>query len=281
MSSDGSVRIGIGGWSYAPWRETFYPAGTKPAGELPYASSVLATIEINGTFYRTQSEHVFASWRASVPAGFVFAVKASRGATASSDPEKCGASIERFMSSGLGALGDALGPILWQFQPTRRFDAGFFERFLALLPDKLDGRPLRHVIEFRHPSGHDPAFAVLLAAKGAALALIARPDQTAFFVPGRDFTYVRIEETVDEQERGLPDADVALWADRLRALATGHVPDDLAPGLLGKPPPKKKQDVFAYVIAGAKHRNPAAARALDAAVNSKKARGVVRSTPPA
>lgn len=269
MSKAGSVRIGIGGWSFAPWRQTFYPAGTKASDELPYASSVLATIEINGTFYRTQSEHVFASWRESVPAGFVFAVKASRGATASSDPEKCGASIERFMGSGLGALGDTLGPILWQFQGTRRFDAGFFERFLALLPDALDGRPLRHVIEFRHPSGHDPAFAALLAARGVALALIARPDQTAFFVPGRGFTYVRIEETVDEEEHGLPGAAVTLWADRLRALAAGGVPDDLAPGLMGAPPPKKKQDVFAYVIAGAKHRNPAAARALTAAVGTQ------------
>ncbi len=266
MSSAGTIRIGIGGWSFPPWRETFYPAGTKPSGELPYASSVLPTIEINGTFYRTQSEHVFADWRASVPDGFVFAVKASRGATASADPERCGASIERFMGSGLHALGEALGPILWQFQPTRRFDAGFFERFLALLPDELAGRPLRHVIEFRHPSGHDPAFASMLAAKGAALALIARPDQTAFFVPGRDFTYVRIEETVDEEERGLPNAGISLWAKRLRHLGEGRIPDDLGPGLLGRAPPKKKQDVFAYVIAGAKHRNPAAARALNAAI---------------
>lgn len=265
MSRAGSIRIGIGGWSFAPWRETFYPAGTRPADELSYASSVLATIEINGTFYRTQNEHVFAGWRASVPAGFVFAVKASRGATASSDPERCAASIARFMGSGLGALGDALGPILWQFGPTRRFDAGFFERFLALLPDTLDGRLLRHVIEFRHPSGRDPAFAALLAARGVALALIARPDQTAFFVPGRDFTYVRIEETVDEAEHGLADPDIARWAGHLRAFAAGRVPDELAPGLLGAPP-RKKQDVFAYVIAGAKHRNPAAARALTAAV---------------
>ena len=113
---------------------------------------------------------------------------------------------------------------------------------------------------------HSPA---LLAARGVALALIARPDQTAFFVPGRGFTYVRIEETVDEEEHGLPGAAVTLWADRLRALAAGGVPDDLAPGLMGAPPPKKKQDVFAYVIAGAKHRNPAAARALTAAVGTQ------------
>ena len=122
------------------------------------------------------------------------------------------------------------------------------------------------MIEFRHPSGQDPQFAALLAAHGAALALIARPDQTAFFVPGRDFTYVRIEETVDEEAQGLPHGDVTRWAERLRALAGGRMPDDLAAGLLGPPLPKKKQDVFAYVIAGAKHRNPAAARALAAAV---------------
>ena len=147
---------------------------------------------------------MFAEWRAAVPAGFVFAVKASRGATASSDPARCGESVERFMESGLHALGDALGPILWQFQPTRRFDPGFFERFLALLPDELAGRPLRHAVEFRHPSGHDPAFATLLAARGVALALVARPDQTAFFMPARGFAYVRIEETADEEEQGLP-----------------------------------------------------------------------------
>ncbi len=266
MGGEGTIRIGIGGWSFAPWRETFYPPGTKAAGELPHAARVFATIEVNGTFYRTQNEAVFAGWRAAVPAGFVFALKASRGSTASSDPARCAAAVARFLGSGITALGDTLGPILWQFGGTRKFDAAFFERFLPLLPPTLGGRTLRHAIELRHPSARDPAFAPLLAAHGVALALVARPGETPHWAPGADFSYVRIEETADEPQ-GLPDASVALWAARLRAMAQGDVPDDLEPGLLGLPPERaKKHDVFAYVIAGAKHRNPAAARALAAAL---------------
>ena len=269
MAQAGSVRVGIGGWSFKPWARTFYPPGTAARDELRYASSTLDTIEINGTFYRTQSEPVFAAWRAAVPAGFVFAIKASRGSTASADPERARLSIDRFMASGLHALGNALGPILWQFGPRRRFDPDFFERFVDLLPPAspehgADGPGLRHAIELRHPSGQDPRLATLLADRGIALALVARPDQPAFFLPGRDFTYLRIEETVDEQEEGLPEAGIALWADRLRAFASGHVPADLADGLIGPPPPPGPREVFAYVIAGAKHRNPALARALAA-----------------
>ena len=267
MARAGSIRVGIGGWTYKPWLETFYPPGTKARDELPYAASRLRTIEINGTFYRTQSEPVFATWRAAVPAPFVFAVKASRGTTASADPERARAAIERFIGSGVHALADALGPILWQFGPRRRFDPDFFERFVDMLPAELPatggGRKLRHAIELRHPSGGDGRLADLLAARGMALALVSRPDEPAFFLPGRDFAYLRIEESVDEEEAGLPEARIALWAARLRALAAGDIPADLRAGLIGAAPPGSR-DVFAYVIAGAKHRNPALAQALAA-----------------
>lgn len=269
MTAAGSVRIGIGGWSFAPWRETFYPAGTRARDELPYAASVLGSIEINATFYRTQTPPVFAAWRDAVPGGFVFSVKAPRGATYGTDPERVAAAVERFLQSGVLALGAALGPILWQFPANRRFDAAALERFLGLLPAMRDGVPLRHALELRHPTAQDPALGGLLAAHGAAcLARVARPGEPAVFRPGPGFAYVRIEETEDAEPAGLAPWAVAAWSARLAALAHGRIPADLAPGLVGEPPRAGPTDVFAYVIAGAKHRNPAAALALRAALDA-------------
>ena len=234
----GEVRVGIGGWDFAPWRETFYPAEVKKAASLAYASRALRTIEINGTFYRTQTEATFRSWREAVPDGFVFSVKAARAATYSGDPDRVAASVERFLASGVRALGDALGPILWQFAPTRKFDPDWLGRFLALLPADL-----RHAIELRHPTAADPRFASMLTERGVAIAAVERPGEPMRPERTAPFAYLRIETTVDEEEAGLPDAELKAWAGRLNEQAKGG-------------------DVFAYVISGAKHRNPAAAKAL-------------------
>ncbi len=258
----GTVRIGIGGWSFDPWRETFYPAAVKRADELRHAASVLTAIEINATFYRTQTEATFTHWRAQVPDGFLFAVKAPRAATYVNDIDRAASSVERFLGSGLLALGAALGPILWQFAPTRRFDVVSLGRFLALLPSERDGIALRHAIELRHETARDPALARLLSERGVALALVARPGvppQVGLTAP---FVYARLEETVDEQVRGYDAAGIARWAERLGCLADGRIPDDLAEGTVGDLPERGSRDVFAFVISGAKRRNPAAARAL-------------------
>ncbi len=245
----GTVRVGVGGWSFAPWRETFYPASVKKKDELAYASRALTSIEINGTFYRTQTPEVFRHWRASAPKDFVFAVKAARATTHVGDAERAAQSVEHFLSSGITELGPALGPILWQFAPTRKFEEGWFSAFLGLLPDARDGVRLRHAIEMRHQAASDPRLLELLRERGVALALVERPDEPMRSDVTADFAYVRLESTVDEEPAGYRGADIASWAKRLRAMARGH-------------------DVFAYVIAGAKHRNPAAAQALIAAVGA-------------
>ena len=148
----GKIRIGIGGWTFEPWRGTFYPKGLPHAKELSYASERLTSIEVNGTFYRTQTPATYRKWASEVPDGFVFALKGPRFAVNRRVLSEAGNSVKRFLDSGITELGDHLGPLLWQFAPTKKFDPVDFGGFLELLPDKLDGRALRHVIEVRHDS---------------------------------------------------------------------------------------------------------------------------------
>jgi uncharacterized protein YecE (DUF72 family) len=139
------IRVGIGGWTYAPWRGAFYPEGLKHADELRYASSKLTSIEINGTFYRTQSPASFAKWRDETPDDFVFAVKGHRAVVNKKVLAEAGEALDWFFKSGITELGDKLGPLLWQFAPFKKFDADDFGAFLALLPKEAGGLTLRHV----------------------------------------------------------------------------------------------------------------------------------------
>src|SRR5215510_9879215 len=138
------IRVGIGGWTFKPWRGTFYPAGLKQADELQYASRRLTTIEINGTFYRAQSPASFRKWRDATPDDFVFSVKGHQAVVNSRKLAEAGESIDWFLKSGVLELGDKLGPILWQFAPFKKFDREDFAAFLALLPRKAGGRALMH-----------------------------------------------------------------------------------------------------------------------------------------
>src|ERR1700712_4415712 len=131
------IHVGVGGWGYEPWRETFYPHGLKKVDELDYLSRRVTAIEINATYYRTQSAASFAKWRDATPDGFVFAVKANRFATNRRVLGDAGESIERFLGSGLAELGPKLGPVVWQFATTKQFDPVDFEAFLKLLPQRL------------------------------------------------------------------------------------------------------------------------------------------------
>ena len=160
--ADSKIYIGIGGWTFEPWRGVFYPKGLPHAKELAYASERLTSIEVNGTFYRSQTPATFRKWASEVPAGFVFALKGPRFAVNRRVLKEAGDSIKRFLDSGVTELGDRLGPLLWQFAPTKKFDAADFGGFLELLPDKFDGRALRHVIEVRHDSFCTPEFIALL-----------------------------------------------------------------------------------------------------------------------
>lgn len=238
------IRVGIGGWTFEPWRGTFYPKGLPHKRELEFASQALTSIEVNGTFYRTQTPETFAAWAAEVPDGFVFSLKAPRYATNRKDLRESGDSVARFLASGLDALGDKLGPINWQLPPTKRFGADEIAGFLALLPDRLGDRPLRHALEVRHDSFADAAFERLAKDAGVAVVFADSDDYPALDLATADFTYARLQRTRDDVATGYTDADLDHWAKRAKTWAKGD------------------RDVFVYIIAGAKVRNPAAAQAL-------------------
>jgi uncharacterized protein YecE (DUF72 family) len=167
------IRVGVGGWTFAPWRGAFYPPDLPQKRELEYMSRKLTSIEINGTFYRGQSPSTFAKWRDETPDGFVFALKAPRFATHRRVLAEAGESIARFVTGGLAELGDKLGPINWQFPATKAFDPGDFAAFLALLPASVEGRPLRHAIEARHESFRSIEFVALARKAGVAIIIAA------------------------------------------------------------------------------------------------------------
>lgn len=257
----GRIRAGIGGWSYAPWRETFYPRKLAQKQELAYASRQLTAIEINATYYRLQTPAVFAKWRDETPDGFVFSVKAPRYATNRTVLGEAGPAIERFVESGLGTLGRKLGPVVWQFAPTKRFDPEDFERFLKLLPKDAGGRRLRHVLEVRHRSFMTPEFLALARRFRAATVFADSDDFPSFADLTADLVYARLMRCAASIKTGYPAKAVAAWAERARAWARGDEPDDLPrvrPAAAGSQP----RDVFVFFINGAKERAPAAARGL-------------------
>ncbi|MDP3489069.1 MAG: DUF72 domain-containing protein [Phenylobacterium sp.] len=255
------VRAGIGGWTFEPWRGVFYPKGLRQADELAYASARLPVIEINSTYYSSQKPESFAKWAAATPEGFVFTVKASRFCTNRKVLAQAGESIGKFLNQGLSELGDRLGPILWQFMATKRFDAADFESFLNLLPTELDGRPLRHVVEVRHESFADPAFLDLCRARNVAVCLTEHAEFPMIADPTADFVYARLMAGADEIETGYCEDALDLWARRLEAYADGGAPDDL-PLLAPAEKVPGGREVFAFFISEGKVRAPAAALAL-------------------
>jgi uncharacterized protein YecE (DUF72 family) len=262
----GKIHIGIGGWTFAPWRGVFYPKGLSHAKELRYASERLTSIEVNGTFYRSQTPATFRKWASEVPAGFVFALKGPRFATNRRVLKEAGDSIKRFLDSGVSELGDHLGPLLWQFAPTKKFDAADFGGFLELLPKKFDGRALRHVIEVRHNSFRTPEFLALLRGFAWPVVFTDHVKYPNIADLTGDFVYARLQQGKDTVATAYPPRDIEAWAGRLRTWAQGKTPDDL-PQVLPHvaPAPKQKaapRDVFAYVIHEGKVRAPAGAMAL-------------------
>jgi len=189
----GQIRIGVGGWTFAPWRGVFYPQGLPHAKELAYAAERLTSIEVNGTFYRSQKPATFRNWASEVPEGFVFALKGPRFAVNRRVLKDAGDSIKRFLDSGPTELGDRLGPMLWQFAPTKKFDAADFGGFLELLPQSLDGRPLRHVIEVRHDSFRTAEFIALLRGFGFPVVLTDHVKYPNIADVTGDFVYARLQ----------------------------------------------------------------------------------------
>lgn len=237
------IRIGIGGWSYDPWRETFYPPDVPKTKELQYASRRLTAIEINSTFYRNQPEHVFAKWAGDTPDGFRFTVKAQRMTTTRKTPDDIRESINWFVCGGVTALGDKLGAINWQFPANRKFDADYFTAFLSALPADHKGVRLRHAIEVRNDTFKDEAFTGLMREYDCALVFADDPDWPMPDLQTTDFAYARLQQSEADVETGYDPASLVRWAKTLKGWAM-------------------KREVFAFFIAGAKARNPAAAKAL-------------------
>ncbi|MGB3864199.1 MAG: DUF72 domain-containing protein [Xanthobacteraceae bacterium] len=257
----GKIRLGIGGWTFAPWRGVFYPDKLPHAKELAYAASHLTSIEINGTFYGSQKPESFRKWASEVPDGFVFSLKGPRFATNRKVLAEAGDSVRRFYDSGVLELGDRLGPVLWQFAPTKKFDEADFAAFLELLPRKLDGRNLRHVVEVRHDSFRAPAFIDLLRRFKIPVVFSEHATYPAIADITGDFVYARLQKGRDDLATGYPPKALDAWARRLETWAAGGEPDDL-PRVTTTPPEAKQRDVFAYVIHEGKVRAPAAAMAL-------------------
>jgi uncharacterized protein YecE (DUF72 family) len=265
-SARGTIRIGVGGWTYEPWRGTFYPEGLTQSRELEFASRKLTSIEINGTYYGPQKPATFAKWRDATPEDFVFSVKAPRFAVNRKELASAGLSIERFLSGGVTELGKKLGPINWQLLPTKQFEPDDFRAFLALLPPEARGLKLRHVVEVRHKSFRTPDFVALLREFGVAAVIAGDSTHPQIVDASAPFVYVRIMGTQATQKLGYSNAALKLWAARVRAWAAGETPaglDDIAPQeAKPKPAGPKPRDVYLYVISGHKVSNPSAAMAL-------------------
>jgi uncharacterized protein YecE (DUF72 family) len=262
MAKQGQIRVGIGGWTFEPWRGTFYPKGLQHARELEYASQHLTTIEINGTFYRTQTASTFAKWAKETPDGFVFSVKGPRYAVNRSVLAEAGDAIKRFFDSGVLELGDKLGPMLWQFAPYKKFDAADFGKFLELLPAKLGERKLRHVVEVRHDSFCAPEFIALVRKFNTPVVFAEHHKYPAIADPVSDFVYARLQKGDDTIPTAYPPKQLDAWAECARLWAKGAVPEGLPLADPDKPAKKAPRDVFIYFIHEAKVRAPAAAMAL-------------------
>jgi uncharacterized protein YecE (DUF72 family) len=277
----GTIRIGIAGWNFAPWRGEFYPQGLPQKQELDYASRALRTIEINATFYRHQNPASFAGWAAATPPGFRFSVKGHQLVTHLKRLKDVEIPLANFFASGVLALGERLGPFVWQLPGNFGFDAGRLEAFLELLPkdpdalinlamradERLRHEPflelegiagIRHALEVRHKGFADPAFLKLLEKHNVALVTADTAEWPTMDVTA-DFAYLRLQGAPGSDH--YEEADLDRWADRLRALAEGEpVPDGT---WLGAPPADgHPRDVFAYFVSTDKIHAPANAMAM-------------------
>jgi len=254
------IRVGIGGWTYEPWRGPFYPDGLTQKRELEYASSKLTSIEVNGTYYGSQKPETYAKWRDETPDDFIFSLKGSRFTTNRRVLAEAGESVEKFLTSGITELKKKLGPINWQFAPTKKFDPDDFEAFLKLLPKSIDGYRMRHAVEVRHDSFKTPDFIALARDYEVAVIIAADSDYPQIADITAPFVYLRIMGTTDKEKLGYSSKALDTWAKRAQLWAKGSAPDDLE--IVAKPAKKADREVFLYVISGFKERNPAAAMSL-------------------
>lgn len=238
------IRVGVGGWTYEPWRGVFYPPKLPHAKEIEHATSALTAIEVNNTYYRRQTPKTFESWRKAAPDGFVYTLKASRFCTNRKNLAEGADGIRNFFDQGLTELGDKLGPILWQLMGPKQFDPAEITGFFELLPKSWNGVPLRHAIEPRHESFRAQEFFDLARKAGVAVVYAHAADYPMFEDQTAAFTYARLQQCREEEQTGYTASDLDGWADKARAWAEGG------------------RDVFVFFISGAKVRAPAAAMSL-------------------
>ena len=253
----GIIRTGMGGWSYEPWRTSFYPSEVTQARELEYASRAVTAIEINSTFYRLQKPDIFARWRDQTPDAFVFTTKASRSTTYRKDLTEARESVERF-ANGVAALAPKLGAISWQLPPTKKFVRDEIATFFSFLPREVKGVSLRHAFEVRHRTFMCEEFVDLARTAGVAIVFADSDDYPSFADVTADFIYGRLMRTVTEEPTGYSKPALQQWAERAQRWASGGEPEDL-PKVAGSAPPAKPRDVFLFFISGAKERAPLAA----------------------
>jgi Uncharacterized conserved protein len=275
------VRIGISGWRYPPWRGVFYPEDLRQKDELSFASHTFRSIEINGTFYSLQRPANFSAWYDQTPDDFMFSVKAPRYITHILRLKEADQALANFFASGLLALKQKLGPILWQVPPSYRFDAEHLQTFLAALPHstreaaalarkhddviasavvKTDAdRPVRHALEIRNESFRDKAFIALLKKYDVALVVADTVEWPCLMDETSDFVYCRLHGSEQLYVSGYTDEALDTWAARIRAWTSGGIAEGTR---VGKPGRKQKRDVFVYFDNDAKVKAPFDAKTL-------------------
>ena len=237
------IRVGVGGWSFEPWDETFYPPGLSKAKQLNYMSRRMTAVEVNATYYSSFKPETFAKWADAAPDSFVFSLKAHRFSTVRKTKDDMKKSVGLFLGQGITALKEKLGPINWQFPATRKFDAEYFKTFLSVLPKEKDKLPLRHALEVRGSGFDVPEFYDLLTKHGATVVYAEDDEFPKLRHEDSSFAVARLMQSKSDEGAGYPAAEIGRFA----RLVTGW---------------SKSQEVFAFFISGAKERNPAAAMAL-------------------
>jgi uncharacterized protein YecE (DUF72 family) len=262
MAGGARIRVGVGGWVFEPWRGAFYPSGLRQADELGYMSRRVTAIEINATYYSTQKPDSWRRWARETPDDFVFTVKGSRFVTNRGQLASAADSIKRYVEQGLTELGAKLGPIFWQFAPTKKFDEADFGAFLELLPRQIDGVKLRHAVEVRHASFRTPAFIALLRRFEVPVIFADHATYPAIADLTGPFVYARLQTGQDSIPTAYPPAELDAWSGRLKTWAEGGQPDDLDYVDPEAAAPTSAREVFAFIIHEGKVRAPAAAQAI-------------------
>ena len=281
-----TIRIGISGWRYEPWRGVFYPKALAQRRELEFASRAFPTIEINGSFYSLQHPDSYQSWYRETPPGFVFAIKGGRYITHLLRLRNADRAIANFFASGIFNLREKIGPFLWQFPPQFRYDEERFEAFFRMLPRDLgealclarrrdarmtgrcrlaihDNIRLRHAVEIRHESFVDERFVAQLRRHEIALVVADTAGKWPYFEDvTADFMYLRLHGDAELYVSGYTDAALERWADRIRAWAAGAEPRD-AKRISTRPAPRRRsRDVYCYFDNDVKVRAPIDAHTL-------------------